>query len=196
LKALNACLQREYAHEVEHYKIHKKIANLICDMGFILSESPASSGLTRYHRLVKQTDRHLIVVTYKLRRRLIRDPTYAKDLYGEGFNSKQVQGESFGDFLKKHGLVPPDMMGFDERQVQEDHKEALKNPAQHLLDDPDDQTFFEIALINKANSALVTDCKVRMGEVQFHKWFVVRDRADEFIKQGIWFDKVTRKQGN
>lgn len=38
LKALNSCLQREYAFELNNYKVHKKIANLICDMGFILSE--------------------------------------------------------------------------------------------------------------------------------------------------------------
>ena len=53
LRALNACLQREYAFEVEEYKIQKKIANLICDMGFVISDNVPSSGLTKYHRLVK-----------------------------------------------------------------------------------------------------------------------------------------------
>lgn len=79
LKALNALLQREYASEVKEYKIHKKIANTLCDLGFMMSENPRDSGLSQYHRLVKQTDRHLIVVTYKVRRRLIQAPKYAKD---------------------------------------------------------------------------------------------------------------------
>ena len=68
-----------------------------------------------YHRLVKQTARHMIVITYKIRRRLIKNPTTARDIIGDEVDSKQVQGESFGDFLKKNGLVPPDMMGFDEK---------------------------------------------------------------------------------
>lgn len=38
MKSLDALLQREYAHELKNYKIHKKIANMICDMGFIVSE--------------------------------------------------------------------------------------------------------------------------------------------------------------
>ena len=64
LKALNALLQREYAHELKEYKVHKKIANVMCDLGFVISENPTSSGLDKYHRLVKQTEKHMIVVTY------------------------------------------------------------------------------------------------------------------------------------
>ena len=64
---------------MEHYKLHKKIANLICDMGFILSESPRDSKLSNYHRLVKQTDKHLIVVTYNVRRRIILSLSNGRD---------------------------------------------------------------------------------------------------------------------
>jgi len=75
LKALDGLLQREYQHELNEYKVHKKITNLLCDMGFLISENPRSSNLTRYHRLVKKTERHMIVVTYRVRRRLIQKPS-------------------------------------------------------------------------------------------------------------------------
>ena len=29
-----------------------------------------------------------------------------------------MEGESFGQFLKRHGLVPPDMLGYDDHQTQ------------------------------------------------------------------------------
>lgn len=49
----------------------------------------------------------------------------------------------------------------------------MKVPNQALLDDEEDNTCFEIAIINKNNTALVTDCRVRMGEVQFDRFFLV-----------------------
>ena len=79
LKALNSLLQREYAHEVEGYKVDKKIANLMCDMGFLMSEEPGG----QHQRLIKKTDRHMIVVTYKVRRRLITSPLNAKDEFAK-----------------------------------------------------------------------------------------------------------------
>lgn len=69
----------------------------------------------------------------------------------------------------------------------------MKDPFEQLLDDDDDETFFEIALINKKNSALVCDCKVRMGEVVFDRFFMVPKDADEFIRDGIWFHKTMKK---
>jgi hypothetical protein len=117
LKALKASLPREYEHERSNYKPLKKVANLITEMGFVISEGGVKDGAqSKFHRLIKQTDRHLIVVTFNLRRRLIKDPQRMQDMYDEGLDPRQVEGESFGDFLKRHGLVPPDMMGYDERQ--------------------------------------------------------------------------------
>jgi hypothetical protein len=45
------------------------------------------------------------------------------------------------------------MMGpeFDENNMRKEYKEAMKNPAEHLIDDPDDKTLFEIAVINRKN---------------------------------------------
>jgi hypothetical protein len=192
LKALNALLQREYSHEVSQYKVHKKIANMLCDMGFVLSENPPSSGLTRYHRIVKQTDRHMIVVTYKVRRRLIQLPVNARDEHLHAIKENNIEGEGFGHFLKKHGLVPPDMMGYDEEETKKEYEEGLKDPTKHLLDDDDDETFFDIALINKKNQALVCDCKVRMGEIMFDRFFIVHKDADEFVRDGIWFHKTLK----
>jgi hypothetical protein len=63
----------------------------------------------------------------------------------------------------------------------------MKNPAEKFMDDEDDNTFFEIAIINKNNSALITDCRVRMGEVMFDRFFIVPKDADLFLKEGIPF---------
>lgn len=134
----------------------------------------------------------MIVVTYKVRRRLIEAPRNAKDEHGKEIR-EQVEGESFGAFLKRHGLVPPDMMGYDDEAFQKEYEEGLKNPGEKLLDDEDDETFFEVAMINKKNEALVTDCRVRMGEVQFDRFFIVKEHADEFIREGIWFDKKMKR---
>jgi hypothetical protein len=57
----------------------------------------------------------------------------------------------------------------------------MKNPAEHLIDDEDDKLAFEIALINRKNSALVTDCSLRMGEIKFDRFFIIEKDASEFI---------------
>lgn len=85
------------------------------------------------------------------------------------------------------------MMGYNEDETQKDYIESMKNPAEKLLDDDDDESFFEIALINRKNSALVTDCKVRMGEIVFDRFFIIEKDADKFVKSGIWFDKTMKK---
>lgn len=182
-------------HENANYKVHKKIANIICDMGFIIADSPKEKHNDKYHRLIKQTDKHMIVVTYEIRKRLIETPKDALD-ETEG-QPKQMLGESFGSFLKRHGMVPPNMMGqeYDERQMQKEHEEALKNPLEKILDDPDDQSMFEVAIVNKKDKALVTDCQVKNGEIYFDKIFTVKHDAHEFVK-GIWIDKTLNRDSN
>ena len=64
----------------------------------------------------------------------------------------------------------------------------MQNSADKLLDDPDDFTQFEIAVVNKQNKALVTDCVIKSGEIYFDQMFIVQDDASEFVK-GIWLDK-------
>lgn len=74
----------------------------------------------------------------------------------------------------------------------------MKDPAEHLIDDEDDRLAFEIALINKNNSALVTDCSLRMGEIKFDRFFIIEKDANEFVLNGIWYDKLyrTKEKGN
>ena len=80
--SLKALLEREYLHEKELYSIDKRIANLMTDMGFAIADQSADSQgqgtgkvgdvtSTKFHRLVKRTDKHMIVVTYQLRSRLL-----------------------------------------------------------------------------------------------------------------------------
>ena len=47
---------------------------------------------------------------------MIRKPEFAKDIYGAEIEKEQIEGESFGNFLKRHGLLPPDMMGYNEEE--------------------------------------------------------------------------------
>lgn len=146
-----------------------------------------------YHKLIKQTDKHLIVVTYKLRRRLFITPNQ-EDIYSDKSLRQNLQGESFGDILQKHGLIPPDMQDLNDRNFQKEYLEGIRDPAAHLIDDEDDYSHFEIAIVNKKNAALVCDCRVRMGEVVFDRFFVVKEgMGTQFVKDGIWFDKVLRK---
>lgn len=55
LKVLNECLLREYESEMKEYKIHKKISNLICDMGFIINDASPDTDTNSHHRLFKRT---------------------------------------------------------------------------------------------------------------------------------------------
>ena len=78
LDNLRGLLTREYTYETDIYKINKHMANLVTDMGFVLADSDLSQSdsvkQTKYHRLIKQTPDHLIVVTYEIRKRLICPP--------------------------------------------------------------------------------------------------------------------------
>ena len=67
-----ALLEREYAFEKEKYSLDKRIVNLLSDMGFIVvDQSVGASGTpSLHHRLLKQTDKNLIMVTYPVRKRL------------------------------------------------------------------------------------------------------------------------------
>lgn len=50
----------------------------------------------------------MIVITYEIRRRLFTKMKDAQDIMSET-DKYNIEGESFGTFLKRHGLVPPDM---------------------------------------------------------------------------------------
>lgn len=78
---------------------------------------------------------------------------------------------------------------YDEAKMERAHQEGMKNPFEKSLDDVDDVTMFEIAIINKKNKALVTDCKVLEGEINFGRAFIVPSDANNFIK-GVWLDKL------
>ena len=70
----------------------------------------------------------------------------------------------------------------------------MKDPAEPYRDDEDDITSFEVAIMNKYNSALVTDCIVKSGEIFFGNMFVIKDDAHQFIKE-TWSEKTLTKKG-
>lgn len=84
---------------------------MICDMGFVIQDSKNAAD-NKMNRLVKKNDTHLVIVTYEIRDRLVcpPEPEDNPDLI------TKLRPHTFGHFLKKHGLVPPNMMGaeFDE----------------------------------------------------------------------------------
>ena len=80
--------------------------------------------------------------------------------------------------------MPPDMMGYDEEETRKEYMEGMKTPGVEMLDDEEDSTMFDIALINKNNRAVMTDCNVRMGEIKFNRFTVIEKDADEFVRTG------------
>ena len=77
------------------------------------------------------------------------------------------------------------MMGYDEDETRKEYMEGLKNPGEHLLDDEDDFTMFDIALINRQNRALYADCNVRMGEIKFNRFAVIKMLMNLYEKEGL-----------
>jgi hypothetical protein len=78
-----------------------------------------------------------------VRRRLIKtvkNPMYEGD-FGE---FRQKQSESPMAFFAKHGLMPADGTLQSEEEQLKDYLEGTKNLSEHLQDDPDDRTQFEI----------------------------------------------------
>lgn len=133
----------------------------MCDMGFLLSENTKTIGEEKFHRLIKQTDRFMIVITFSIRRRLFEELNTLGEKHEEDL--KQIEGESFGSFLKKHGLVPPNLMGpeHEEKQIHKDYIKAVEMPGDEQLDNERDGCRFEVAVINKDNQALVSECVVK-----------------------------------
>ena len=68
---LNAHLTREYKFELESFELDKRLANLICDMGFVIQDMPKEAKM---HRLIKKTANHLILVKYEIRDRIVDPP--------------------------------------------------------------------------------------------------------------------------
>jgi hypothetical protein len=100
--------------------------------------------------MVKTTPKHLIIVTYPLRKRLVCPPDPNSD---QENMLKKLKGHTFGDYLKKHGLMPANMQGkeYDEETLVKEEIERNKNPLEEVYDDRDDEITFEIAIVNKRN---------------------------------------------
>ena len=125
-----ALFEREYAWEKQQYKVDKRIANLLCDMGFAIADQDRDKS--KFHRLVKQTDKHLVIVTYQLRPRLICPP----DIRENPEELKKYQERSFSHFLREMGMATADMVGTEEEELQamKDEMETLKDPLEHKED--------------------------------------------------------------
>lgn len=54
---------------------------------------------------------------------------------------------------------------YDDKENMIHRDEVLSDPTKKLLDDESDMLFFEIAIINKQNKAVVMDCRVKNGEL-------------------------------
>jgi len=113
LASLRGLLQREYAFEAVKYDLDKRIVNLISDMDFLIcdtesrsdshDEGEESSGHTTFHKLLKKTDKHLIVITYEVRKRLVCPPNPLDD----PSMIDRLSDDTFGNFLRKYNMVPP-----------------------------------------------------------------------------------------
>jgi len=111
-KVMSSSRIREFEGELEEYTINKHIINLLSNMGFIIKEHESTNGMRGGKRtsLVKQTHKHLLMVNFDYRRRIILSPKEVQDkmVREDPDLLRQMQPDSFGTFLRKNGLVPPD----------------------------------------------------------------------------------------
>ena len=175
---LKGLLQREYQYERDTYSVDKRILNLICDMGFAIHDQDLDGvqgvevGATQYHRLVKRTPTHMIVVLYQIRKRIIASQGNLEDAADL---AKRLNVNSFLGFMKKHGLVPPNTVG-DERDHEESIKEQIEARRPKEETDPEeDITPFSISIINKRNQALCLGCATREGSIAIDKVNVIME---------------------
>lgn len=83
----------------------------------------------------------------------------------------RLKQHTFGHFLKKHGMVPPNMMGeeFNEENIIQEELEERKDPFKQILDHKEDNTCFDISIVNKQDMCLNVDCTIHNGEIRFGK---------------------------
>ena len=68
-------IQREFIHELEEYQVNKKIINMLCDMGYVIKDWQKRGSVgVRMQSLVKKTHKHLIVINFDFRKRIIVGP--------------------------------------------------------------------------------------------------------------------------
>lgn len=123
-------------------------------MGFTLREE------RRFSSLVKKTNKHLIVVKFDFRKRLDEKPVHALQTMDSELR-KQLMPLSFTEFLRKNNLVPPGMnmpSEMDEREMEKEWRESMRDPTEDLLDHPEDITEFHVHLVNPRNEGLVFFC--------------------------------------
>ena len=183
-------MKREFAYELENFELDKRVVNLICDMGFIVQEQPDNSFI---HRLVKHMPSHLIIVKFEIRRRIIDppDPTESPEMFN------QLQANSFGDYLKKFNMVPPHMMGgeYDEDSVIQEEMEARRYKLKPFVDHDDDQTLFEISIVNRSNQCMTYSCFSHNGEIIINKVQVTPENGIEQAKEQTLNRLSSRLQG-
>lgn len=78
MSALLNTIEREYLAERDEYKLNKPIVNLLTDLGFTIApvESYAYGGTdqSKIQRLIKTTRKHMIVVNFSFKARIIEGP--------------------------------------------------------------------------------------------------------------------------
>ena len=78
-------------------------------------------------------------------------------------------------------MVPPNMMGreFDDDYIDRENMEEKRNPVESVVDHEEDNTLFDITVVNKSDMAINLDCSIYNGEIIFGKVRV-------FDKHGLW----------
>ncbi len=104
---------------------------------------------------------------------------------------RKATDKTFGSFLKKFGFLPPNMMNKeeeDEEALREEIEERGTRDRDKAFDDTDDQTCFEITIVNKHNQALCIDAKVYNGDITFNKTRLLMQDGLA-VSQRTWLEK-------
>lgn len=131
-------------------------------MGFLISDYGSGQnvglGKARGQRLIKKTFNQIIVINFDYRRRIIIGPEDMKQKLREENPEiyKQLRSPPFSEWLKKNNLLPPDfdLPEYDEEEIEKEYIEANTDPMQKFSDHKEDQSTFEICVINKRDEGI------------------------------------------
>ena len=114
--------------------------------------------------LIKKTPKHLIIINFDYRRRIVKDreDLRSKFLEEDPKTLKSFEPESFSTWLRKNNLLPPDfdLPEYDEENIKKEYDQSNVNPLDKIKDHEDDTTLMEICIINKQNEGLIINASV------------------------------------
>mmetsp|Transcript_35631 Transcript_35631/g.54499 ORF Transcript_35631/g.54499 Transcript_35631/m.54499 type:complete len:137 (+) Transcript_35631:457-867(+) len=131
-------------------------------MGYMIRELP------RFTTLVRKAPKHLLILKFDYRRRILMDVKKETRRMDPDILNK-MKPENFYDFMIRSKLVPPNMA--IPQKVEEDLREEAdffaEDPFEKYNDEEEDITNFELHVVKKGNTSMVFTARIFQGEITF-----------------------------